>query len=186
MQYDVRLEQFAGLPLAVVRRRARLQELSTVVPAACGVVWNAIRAQQVSGAGRHVAFYCPELVPTGKRKGENAAGSSAPSPPPDAAKSEGANCKPGELNLEIGVELAAPFGGHGEVFDSALPAGRVAVTAHLGQYSQLYHAHEAVRTWCQQQGHKLAGPSWEIYGHWEEQWNTDPNKIRTDVYWLLG
>jgi hypothetical protein len=27
--------------------------------------------------------------------------------------------------------------------------------------------------------------SWEIYGHWEESWNTDPSKIRTDVFHLL-
>src|SRR5437763_728362 len=26
---------------------------------------------------------------------------------------------------------------------------------------------------------------WEIYGHWEESWNTDSSKIRTDVVYLL-
>jgi hypothetical protein len=31
----------------------------------------------------------------------------------------------------------------------------------------------------------LAGPNWEIYGHWLDEWNNDPAKIRTDVFYLL-
>src|SRR5437870_13755086 len=57
MEYVVRLEQLSARPLAVVRRRAASQELPKVVPDACGTVWNVLRSQQVSGAGRHVAVY---------------------------------------------------------------------------------------------------------------------------------
>ena len=57
MQYAVRIEQLSAQPLAVVRRCAAAHELSKVVPAACGTVWNVIRSQQVAGAGRHVAVY---------------------------------------------------------------------------------------------------------------------------------
>src|SRR5690242_6921136 len=57
MEYNIRLEQHAGQPLAVVRRRARPQDLAAVVPAACGTVWAVLRAQGVAGAGRHVALY---------------------------------------------------------------------------------------------------------------------------------
>src|SRR4051794_25864657 len=57
MEYVVRLEQLGARPLAVVRRRAAQRELSKVVPDACGAVWNVIRSQQVTGAGRHVAVY---------------------------------------------------------------------------------------------------------------------------------
>jgi hypothetical protein len=31
----------------------------------------------------------------------------------------------------------------------------------------------------------LAGPNWEVYGHWQDEWNSDPSKIRTDVFYLL-
>jgi hypothetical protein len=31
----------------------------------------------------------------------------------------------------------------------------------------------------------LAGPNWEVYGHWTDEWNSDPAKIRTDVFYLL-
>src|SRR5690348_15716498 len=101
MEYDVQLEKVAGRPLAVVRRRARPQELSKVVPDACGLVWGVLRAQQIKGAGRHVAVYLDS-----------------------------------QINLEVGVEMDAPFAGHGEVVGSALPAGLVAGTVHLGPYQK--------------------------------------------------
>ena len=154
MEYDVRLEQLSNRPLAVVRRRAGLQELSTVVPDACGAVWSVVRSQQVTGAGRHVAVYLDD-----------------------------------QINLEIGVELdanaSATFAGYGEVVGSATPPGPVATTTHYGPYGQLHAAHEAIRLWCGKDGHTLAGPSWEIYGHWKDEWNSDPSKICTDIYYLL-
>lgn len=90
-----------------------------------------------------------------------------------------------QINLEVGVELESPFAGHGEVIGSATPAGAVATTTHLGPYSRLHEAHQAVRRWCVSHGYKPAGPNWEIYGHWTDEWNTEPAKIRTDVFYLL-
>jgi effector-binding domain-containing protein len=62
MEYAVRLEHSTGQSLAVVRRRASLPELSKVIPAGCGTVWNVLRAQQVAGAGRHVALYWDDQI----------------------------------------------------------------------------------------------------------------------------
>jgi effector-binding domain-containing protein len=150
MTHAVRLEQRDSCPLAVVRRRASSHELSKVVPEACGTVWNVVRSQRITGAGRHVALYLD-----------------------------------GEINLEVGVELAAPFAGHGEVVGSATPAGTVATTVHFGPYGRLHEAHKAICQWCADHGHTLAGPSWEIYGHWIDEWNSNPSRIRTDVFYLL-
>jgi hypothetical protein len=61
----VRLEQLPARPLAVVRRRAPSHEISKVVPAACGTVWNVLRSQQVSRAGRQVAVYLDGQVVIG-------------------------------------------------------------------------------------------------------------------------
>jgi effector-binding domain-containing protein len=152
MEYNIQLENITDIrPLAVVRRLCTSQQLASVVPAACGVVWNVIRSQQIKGAGRHVAVYLD-----------------------------------GQINLEVGVELETPFAGFGEVVGSAIPVGRVASTVHLGPYSQLHLAHQAIRDWCATHGHNLAGPNWEIYGHWVDAWNRDPAKIRTDVFYLLA
>ncbi len=150
MEYVIRVEQQGGHPLAVVRRRASSQELAKVVPDACGLVWGVIRAQQVAGAGRHVAVYWD-----------------------------------GQINLEVGVELTTPFPGYGEVVPSTTPAGLVATTTHYGPYGQLHAAHVAICRWCGDNGYTLAGPNWEIYGHWKDEWNSDPTKIRTDIYYLL-
>ena len=61
----------------------------------------------------------------------------------------------------------------------------MATTTHYGPYGQLRGAHEAIHRWCGNNGYTLAGPSWEVYGHWEDAWNSDPSKIRTDVFYLL-
>jgi effector-binding domain-containing protein len=57
MEYDVQAGRVESRPTAVVRRRARHHELSRVVPEACGLVWQALKAAKVAGAGRHVAVY---------------------------------------------------------------------------------------------------------------------------------
>jgi effector-binding domain-containing protein len=151
MQYEVRLEQQAARLLAVVRRRATIPELPRVVPEACGFVWNILRTNKVTGAGRHIAVYWDD-----------------------------------QINLEVGVEMTSPFAGCGEVVASMTPAGTVATTTHFGPYQQLHAAHEAIRQWCTTSGHTLAGPNWEIYDHWKDEWNRDPSQIRTDVFYLLS
>ena len=89
------------------------------------------------------------------------------------------------IRLEVGVELQAPFSEQGEVVRSATPAGVVASTTHLGPYAGLGAAHDAVHQWCRANNHRLAGPSWEVYAHWDPEWDADPSRIRTDVYYLV-
>jgi effector-binding domain-containing protein len=91
----------------------------------------------------------------------------------------------GQIDLEVGVELDSPFAGHGEVVASTTPSGLVATTTHYGPYGRLHEAHEAIKRWCGDNGYTLAGPNWEIYGHWKDEWNRDPSKICTDVFYLL-
>lgn len=87
--------------------------------------------------------------------------------------------------VEVGAEVSEPFVGTDRVHCSQLPAGRAATTTHFGSYARLGEAHAAVRQWCTEHGHRLSTASWEIYGHWQESWNSDPSKIRTDVFYLL-
>ena len=88
-------------------------------------------------------------------------------------------------SIEVGAEVSEPFAGNDRVHCSQLPAGRVATTTHLGPYQRLSEAHAALREWCSKHGHRCSGISWELYGHWEESWNADSSKIRTDVFYLL-
>lgn len=153
MQYPVHTAYAHAIPTAVVRRRASRQELSKVVPEACGTVWQVVKSLGLKGAGRNLAVYL--------------------------------TCSLDQIDLEVGVELAAPFGGHGEVIDSHTPVGEVATVTHFGPYGALGAAHQAVRDWCAANGRTPAGPNWEMYGHWLQEWNNDPSKIRTDVFYLL-
>jgi effector-binding domain-containing protein len=90
------------------------------------------------------------------------------------------------IRLEVGVELESAFEERDDVVRSATPAGAVAWTTHLGPYHGLGAAHDAVRQWCETNQHTLAGPSWEIYGHWLPEWNAEPSRIRTDVFYLVS
>jgi effector-binding domain-containing protein len=150
MSYVVHSQRFESIPLAVIRRQARQSDLARLVPQDCGLVWNAVRAQQTP-AGRHVAIYWD-----------------------------------GSIRLEVGVELQGAFVERDNVVRSATPAGMVAWVTHFGPYGALGAAHDAIRGWCAANGHQLAGPSWEIYGHWHAEWNQDASLIRTDVFHLLS
>jgi effector-binding domain-containing protein len=91
----------------------------------------------------------------------------------------------GDIRLEVGVELEGPFVEHDPIIRSATPGGAAAVVTHFGPYNRLGAAHNAVREWCRANGHRLAGPNWEIYGHWQPEWNTNPALIRTDVFYQI-
>src|ERR1700722_4216237 len=145
MTYTVEAKQAESQPLAIVRRRASQQDLSTVVPDACGVVWNAVKALSLKG-GRLVAIYWDD-----------------------------------KINLDVGVEIDASFNGSRTVLRSGTPAGPVLTTAHFGPYDRLSDAHKAILDWAAGHQHILAGPNWEVYGHWTD----DPAQLRTDVFYLL-
>jgi effector-binding domain-containing protein len=91
----------------------------------------------------------------------------------------------GNIDLEVGVELTTAFNEGSDVVRSATPRGLAATVVHLGPYQELGAAHEAIRTWCQSHSHRLAGPNWEIYGHWRPEWDTDPSRVRTDVFYQV-
>jgi len=85
------------------------------------------------------------------------------------------------MPIEAAVKVVASFEGAGNVVCSATPSGTVATVVHIEPYEKLSEAHTAVRNWCKDHNHPIAGPNWEIYDHWNE----DPNKPRTEVFFLL-
>jgi effector-binding domain-containing protein len=85
------------------------------------------------------------------------------------------------LLVDFGVEVLSPFEDHGRIRHVSTPAGEVAMAAHYGEYSDLGHAWSALEHWCRDNGRSPAGVNWEVYGDWDD----DPAKRRTDVYFLL-
>ena len=103
--HEVRIEKLQGKPLAVGRRRARPQDVSRTVIGVCGAVWNVVRANNISGAGRNVAL--------------------------DLGRSNG------YVNMEVGVEMEAPFAGHDELTAQreAVPVGESLTLAVEGGHA---------------------------------------------------
>ena len=87
----------------------------------------------------------------------------------------------GELVIDAGVEVPDGFTAGGAVRRVDTPAGEAAAVTHYGDYADLARAYAALEQWCAAGGRDPAGTSWEVYGDWEE----DPAKRRTDVYFLL-
>ena len=87
----------------------------------------------------------------------------------------------GEADVEFGVGTKRSFDRMGAVVHSATPSGEVATTAHWGDYADLGAAHDAVKAWCRSHGRSVAGPRWEVYGHWSD----NPATRRTDIFYLL-
>ena len=86
-----------------------------------------------------------------------------------------------QLTVDFCVGVTAPFVAMGAVVPLETPSGTAAMTTHHGDYSALGDANAAILAWCRAQGRVRAGPSWEVYGHWQ----VDPAQLTTDVYYLL-
>jgi effector-binding domain-containing protein len=84
------------------------------------------------------------------------------------------------MEIEVGVEAFTDFTEKDGVQRSATPSGEVVTTAHYGDYAAMAPAYAALERWCSTAGRR-SGPTWEVYGDWDD----DPAKVRTDIYFLL-
>ena len=86
----------------------------------------------------------------------------------------------------MGTAYAQERVGAGRVEVGAFPGGGIffgqttdKTGPNFGDYA-LGAAHEAVVAWCRSHDLRLAGPSWEVYGHMSA--DAPP---RTDIFYLL-
>ena len=91
---------------------------------------------------------------------------------------------PGLFDMQIGVPIAVPSPGQGDVQAGELPGGPIAVGVHAGAYDQLAETYAAMERWMEANGYRAGGAPWESYV-------TDPGEFpdskdwRTEVYWPL-
>lgn len=155
MDYAISLTEVESSYLAAVRATVTRRTLSVTIRQILGAnkIYPFIKSAGLQKAGHNVIVY------------EN-----------DRSRSFG-----NEFEIEVGVQVAAPFEGNDEVICSSTPAGRAATTLHTGPYDRLGQAHDAIMTWAKKEGIALTGRSWEVYGDWHE----DPNQLTTEVLYLL-
>ena len=85
------------------------------------------------------------------------------------------------VTVEVGVEVPDRFEDVGDVVYSSTPSGEVASTLHVGPYSDLGGAYDAVIRWCKEHRHPQANVWWEVYGDWHD----DLSELETEVFYLL-
>ena len=79
----------------------------------------------------------------------------------------------GTIRLDVGVELNGSLPDGGDIVRSATPAGLPPSDSPRASITQLGTAHRAIRDWCSGARAPAGGPNWEIYGHWQDEWNAD-------------
>ncbi len=85
------------------------------------------------------------------------------------------------VTVEVGVEVVGRFEEVEDVVYSSTPSGEVASTLHIGPYSDLGNAYDALIRWCEEHRRAQMNVHWEVYGDWE----ADPAKLQTQVFFLL-
>ena len=135
MAYEVVVETAPARPLAAVRRRVRIGEISAAWKPALDQVWAFLRRHEGLRTDGHNIF----LYHHPARRDD-------------------------PMDVDFGVEVGGPFEGDGDVQPARTPAGEVARTVHAGPYDRIKDAHDAVHAWSAAHGRDIGAASWEIYG----------------------
>jgi hypothetical protein len=149
--YEVTLQQTSPRSLAAVRARVPASQVGATFRTYLDQVYSAGRSGVLKLDGQNIFVY------------------------------RDAESMPGYVDVEFGVGVANPFTTAGNVTYCVTPSGGVATTTHMGDYRALGDAHAAIVAWCRNHNVRLAGPRWEVYGHWRE--GVIP---RTDIYYLVA
>ena len=149
---SVEIENVSERPVVAIRRRMRQPEIATGFRAPLDEVWRSCAS---------TPSYVPTTTCSSITRPRNA---------------------PARWTSTSASRSRQPFAAEGEVRCVTMPAGRAA-TMHACRPRTTGWSRRTQKSqrWCAANGHALAGVSWEIYGHW----NDDPSKLETRVGYLL-
>ncbi len=87
-----------------------------------------------------------------------------------------------EIDIEAGIPVRAPLKASGRVEPGELPGGKVALTWHVGPYTELPRSYARLEAWMRAQELAAGGAFWEIY--WTDPGiEPDPEDWKTQVLW---
>jgi len=135
MSYEIVVETSEARPLAAVRRRVRIGDVSASWKAPLDQVWAFLRHHPGLWTDGHNIF----LYHHPARRDE-------------------------PMDVDFGVEVIGSFEGDGDVGPVSTPAGTVVSTVHDGPISLIRGAHDAIHEWSAAHGRTIGDSSWEIYG----------------------
>ena len=93
------------------------------------------------------------------------------------------NMDMGDLDIEVGFPTNKPLSGKDEVKPGEMPAGRYAMTMHVGPYNEIDPAYNALRAWMAKKGYEAAGTAYEMYLNHPS--HTPPAALQTQILFPL-
>lgn len=88
-----------------------------------------------------------------------------------------------DLDVEVGILVSKALPGKGEISPGKIPAGRHAVTLHVGPYNKIEPAYNALMEWVKEKGFTPTGVAYEFY--WNDPTITPENELKTRVSFPL-
>ena len=104
-------------------------------------------------------------------------------PLPDTAFAIYYNMDMQDLDIEFGVPLSQSLNGKDQIQASETPGGKSASCIHIGPYSEVEAAYNALFKWIKDNGYEPAGVAYEIYLNDPQE--TPPEKLETRIHLLL-
>jgi effector-binding domain-containing protein len=89
-----------------------------------------------------------------------------------------------DMEYDVCIPVGQPLTATGRIDAYELPGGPAAATMHVGPYTDVGGAYQALMGWIQAHGHETAGPPREIYLTDPNQVE-DPAQLRTEVLWPI-
>jgi len=87
------------------------------------------------------------------------------------------------LDVEIGFLSASKVAGKGSIQPGSMPGGKAASCLHVGPYSTIGNAHDALHRWVAEKGYESVGVYYEIYLN--NPADTPPDALQTQIFTLL-
>ncbi|HWP97956.1 MAG TPA: GyrI-like domain-containing protein [Syntrophomonadaceae bacterium] len=88
-----------------------------------------------------------------------------------------------DLDVEIGFPVAKTLEGNSEIKPGEIPAGQHASCIHVGPYSQVEPAYQALTQWMNESGHTPSGIAYEFYLN--DPAETPENELQTRIMFSL-
>lgn len=151
MNYEVHVKQLPPQVVVTERRHATLAELGKAMHSTLAKVAGSVEPASAA-AGAPFAVYYNEPF------------------------------RPEDIDVEMGLPVAADakIDETHDVHRRVLSGGPVAYTVHVGPYSSIGAAYDALYAWVDDHGHKRTGPPREIYVVGPSQ-GAKPAEYRTEI-----
>jgi len=148
--YEVVIKPVDPMRIVSVKSSAiSIEEIGSVFSGLFGELWGFVYANQITPAGAPLSLYYTD----------------------DPYQSE--------MVVEVGVPIAQAITETDRIKMSDLPAVTTASTIYHGSYTNVGEAYSAIVAWIEANGYHIAGPSREVYLHFDPQ--GDPAQNITEI-----